>query len=157
MSRTTHSPELLEFARGLVAYDAAFNSTEQPVNGTGFRVCDKLRQPLTRLAGVTGFRMLLARALTLAKARASGMNQSQLNTLHLKPDGSFEFVTNNGDPLPSSSNDAALILTAELLALLVAFVGEVFTLSLVRDVWPGFPVLETELWRNTNRDDPEKS
>jgi hypothetical protein len=163
ISRTSHSPELLEFARGLVVYEAAFAPPDQAAIATppepglsaGFRVSDKLRQPLMRLAGVTGFRMLLARALTLAKARTSGLAQGQLNAVQVKPDGSLNGMNNAGsgnigDRLPLNDNDAAVVLIAELLALLVAFVGEAFTLSLVRDVWPGFPVLETELWRKSN-------
>jgi hypothetical protein len=160
MSRTSHSPELLEFARGLVIYEAASPPPDNVANGVpdlpaGFRVCDKLRHPLTRLAGVNGFRMLLARALTLAKARASGATQQQLNAIQVKPDGSLDSMklagfSNNGDRPPLNENDAAVILIAQLLALLVAFVGEVFTFSLVRDVWPGLPVLETELWRKSN-------
>jgi hypothetical protein len=163
MSRTSHSPELLEFARALVIYEAAFDPPDDAVNGTrpasglpaGFRVCDKLRLPLTRLAGVNGFRLLLARALTLAKVRAAGVNQLQLNGVQVNPEGSLDGINtagsgNNGDRRPSNNNDAAVILIGELLALLLAFVGESFTLSLVRDVWPGFPVLETELWRKSN-------
>jgi hypothetical protein len=168
MSRPTPLPEILEFVHRLVTYDAAIDSSdssEHASHGTGwpaeFRVADKLRYPLSRLAGATGFRLLLTRALTLAKARMAGVNQLQLNQILVKADGSLGGFdnnggfNNNGDSAPSS--EAAAVLMAELLALLVAFVGEAFTLSLVRDVWPGFPVLETELWRISNRDEPEKS
>jgi hypothetical protein len=154
MSRTSHNPELLEFARDLVIYEAALAPADHKINGNrpaqglpaGFRVCDKLRFPLTRLAGVAGFRLLLARALTLAKARSTGAIQLQLNGVQVNQEGSLDVIDSAGLG-PSNDNDAAVILIGELLALLVVFVGEVFTLSLVRDVWPGFPVPETELWR----------
>ena len=158
MNRTSHSPELLEVARGLVIYESALDPLHKPNLPAAFRVCDKLRQRLTRLAGVNGFRLLLARALTLAKTRASGGPQQLLNALRVKPDGSLDFDPScqwgrppglqpaptpasphtNGDNPLLNENDAAVILTVELLALLVAFVGEAFTLSLLHDIWPGF-------------------
>ena len=98
-----------------------------------FRVVEKLRHPLSRLAGVNGFRMLLVRALTLAKAQVPG-----LIAMQVKPDGSLEGFNDPGNRAEAAG--AGVMLTAELLGLLAAFVGEAFTLSLVLDVWPGFPV-----------------
>ncbi|MDP9054733.1 MAG: hypothetical protein M3N93_10605 [Acidobacteriota bacterium] len=166
MTRTNHNSEFLQFSRALIDCEATFDHLAPAAPGTrcelpaGYRVFDKLRYPLTRLAGVDGYRLLFARALAIGRVRASGVSQLQLNALQVNPDGSLggfsnDVLNNNGDRLPPDNNDAAVVLTAELLALLVAFVGDVFTLSLVRDVWPGFPVLETELWRKRNCDQPE--
>jgi hypothetical protein len=45
-----------------------------------------------------------------------------------------------------------VVLIAELLGLLTAFVGEAFTRSLVLDVWPDFPALDMEPWRERDHD-----
>src|SRR5687767_2046261 len=52
-----------------------------------FRVCEKLRRPLSTLAGAAGFRSLLARALTLAKAESPWLEGLKIN-----PDGTFDYT-----------------------------------------------------------------
>ncbi len=137
MSRTTFSPEIRSFAQRLVAYEATEDSPLGPDLPAEFRVVEKLRLPLSRLAGVSGFRMLLVRALTLAKTRVSG-----LSPVHVKPDGSLEGFSDSGDRAQAA--EAGVKLVSELLGLLTAFVGEAFTFSLVLEVWPDFPVFDTE-------------
>lgn len=62
---TMVTPMLREFAQQLLDYETA----APPVRGdAAVRVCEKLRHSLSTLVGVAGFRSLLARALTLAKA-----------------------------------------------------------------------------------------
>src|ERR1700683_4587260 len=122
-SRTTGSPEILEFAQRLVAYEATGDSPAGPDLPAEVRVAEKLRHPLSRLAGVNGFRMLLVRALTLAKAQVSG-----LSPVHVKPDGSLEGFSDSGDRAQAA--EAGVKLVAELLGLLTAFVGDAFTFSL---------------------------
>lgn len=93
-----------------------------------FYVSEKLRHPLSTLAGSSGFRSLLARALTLAKAQ-----NPRLARCNLKPDGSL-------DGLGSEDQDveAGVILIAQLLELLVTFIGEGLVMNLVLDSWPNF-------------------
>ncbi len=148
MSRTPPSLEIREFARRLVAHEAAGDSPAGTALPAEFRVVEKLRHPLGRLAGVTGFRMLLVRALTLAKAQVPG-----LGAMRVHPDGSLDGFIDPGNRTPAP--EAGVMLIAELLDLLGAFVGEAFTLSLVLDVWPGFPILDTEFWRKSDHDQPE--
>jgi hypothetical protein len=81
--------------------------------------------------------MLLVRALTLAKAQASG-----LGPLHVKPDGSLEGFGDFGDLAQAA--EAGVKLVAVLLGLLTAFVGDAFTFGLVLELWPDFPVFDTE-------------
>jgi hypothetical protein len=142
MGRTTPSPEIREFAQRLVAYEAAGDSLPGTDLPAALRVAEKLRHPLSRLAGVKGFHMLLLRALTLAKAKVPGLDPVQV-----KPDGSLDGFSDPGNRAQSPEAGGTLI--AELLGLLAVFVGEAFTLSLVQDVWPGFPVLDTEPWRKS--------
>jgi len=87
------------------------------------RVSDKLRRPLTTLAGAAGFRSLLARALTLAKQESPA-----LGAWEVKADGSLE--SPNGEAQQSGD-----VLIAHLIGLMVTFIGESLTLRLVHDVW----------------------
>jgi hypothetical protein len=67
--------------------------------------------------------------------------------LQVKPDGSLEGLSDLGSG--AEATDAGVVLIAELLGLLAAFVGETFTRSLVLDVWPDFPAFDTEPWRKS--------
>jgi hypothetical protein len=95
--------------------------------------CEKLRAPLTKLAGTAGFSMLLARALALATRK-----DPSLTPLRAGNDGSLTGIDEfrqglNGSHLGHRGGE--LVLT-ELLGLLVSFIGESLTLTLVREAWP---------------------
>jgi hypothetical protein len=82
--------------------------------------------------GVAGFRSLLSRALTLARADAPS-----LSAVQVAADGSLKGL----DELASQTDkkqarDGGAILIAQLIALLLTFIGEGLTLRLVQDVWP---------------------
>ena len=96
------------------------------------RVCDKLRRPFVTLAGVAGFRSLLARALTLAKRESPG-----LGAWEVKSDGSLQGL--NGEAAQSGA-----VLIAHLLGLMITFIGESLTLRLLHDVWLDLPRSETK-------------
>jgi hypothetical protein len=97
-----------------------------------FRVCEKLRRPLSTLAGVGGYRSLLSRALVLSRAKAP-----MLGALKIEPDGSFQFSAELERQMDTPAADrAGDALTAELLTLLTTFIGEALTLRLVHEVWP---------------------
>ena len=67
MNRTSVSFETRGLTERLVAFEAAAgNSPKDDVHAT-CRVCEKLRRPLSLLAGTAGFSSLFTRALTLAK------------------------------------------------------------------------------------------
>ncbi|MEO8591245.1 MAG: hypothetical protein ABI432_17840 [Flavobacteriales bacterium] len=96
------------------------------------RVCGKFGVVLTRLAGAAGFRSLLSRALALAQAEVPW-----LTTVTVLPDGTLEGFSSGK---PGSDADEAtkggVILVAQLLGLLLVFVGESLTLQLVKQIWP---------------------
>ena len=75
---------------------------------------------------------MLARALTLAS-----MEVSWLGAVQVTGDGSLaqlaELDTQIG---PEQIAECEVILTAQLLGLLVEFIGEKLTVRLVREVWP---------------------
>lgn len=121
------SPNVRDLAHGLLVYETAQGHASGANTPAVFRVSEKLRRPLSTLAGTTGYRVLLARAVVLAKAQVSSLNGVQVN-----PDGSLEGIGELRD-------EEAIEIVAQLLKLLVAFIGEGLTLHLVRDVWPGLP------------------
>lgn len=98
-------------------------------------VCEKLRGPLATLAGVAGYRALISRALALAKAEVPS-----LGSVQVREDGSLDVplaVEPQRDMDETQKGGAALV--AQLLVLLVTFIGEALTMRLVRDAWPDAP------------------
>lgn len=136
-ARDTHSmstapPEIRDFARRLVALEAARD--EPPVTGgsPAVRVCEKLRLPLARLAGTEGFRALLSRAVALAKSEVHS-----LGAVVVRADGSLEGLDGAGhDQDAGAGGEGGVAVVARLLDLLATFIGEPLTLRLVRDAWP---------------------
>jgi len=99
------------------------------------RVCDKLRGVLTTFAGVAGFRSLLRRALTLAEARTAG-----LKGVTILQDGSLSGIVGvEGGTKKIAAQAWEVVLVAQLLDLLVTFVGEGLMHQLVRQAWPDLP------------------
>ncbi len=128
----TASPKVQDLARRLLAAEAAQeNSSDARLDVTN-QVIEELRTHLITLAGVVGFRSLLSRALTLAKAEAPSLNMVQV-----RADGSLEGF--DGIEHSQESGKAAhggMVLLAHLLELLVTFIGEPLTLRLIGDKWP---------------------
>ncbi|MGB9265912.1 MAG: hypothetical protein WCB56_10705, partial [Terriglobales bacterium] len=71
-------PEPRQLAQRLLTYEAVTGENSEPAEPAAFRVCAKLRRPLITLAGVAGFRSLLSRALTLARAEAPSLSAVQV-------------------------------------------------------------------------------
>ena len=119
-------------AQRLLTYEAVAGENSEPAESGAFRVCAKLRRPLITLAGIAGFRSLLSRALTLARAEAPS-----LSAVQVAADGSLK----GPDALASQTDmeqasDGGAVLIAQLIGLLLTFIGEGLTLRLVQDVWP---------------------
>jgi hypothetical protein len=83
MNQKLPSRAVLDLAQGLLGYESAAGNSSEEKTPAVFRVLEKLRRSLSTLAGATGFRALLARALTLAKVHVS-----ILSAVQVKPDGS---------------------------------------------------------------------
>lgn len=91
-----------------------------------FCVSEKLRRSLSTLVGDSAFRLLLARALTLATAQ-----DARLCAVQVKPDGSLEGLGGQDqDP------GVGVMLITQLLELLVTFIGEGLVMNLLLDSWP---------------------
>src|SRR5688500_11644496 len=117
---STAPPALRDFARRLLALEAPRDEPPGASARGAVRVCDRLRGPLARLAGVAGFRSLLSRALALAKAEVAS-----LSSVRVREDGSLEGLDEAGDgPGAGRGADGGAAVVGHLLGLLVTFVGE---------------------------------
>jgi hypothetical protein len=117
-------------ARRLLDYEAALGTPDAAGFSAGFGVCEKLRRPLTALAGTAGFHSLLSRALTLAKRESPA-----LGAIQIMAEGSLQ----NGVVGPGPGNhapEAEKALVANLLGLLFTFIGEPLTMRLLNEIWP---------------------
>jgi len=135
-------PAMQNLARWLLADEAAVANTPEATVQVAvcIRVCEKLRRPLSTLTGVDGYRALISRALALSKA-----DVPSLASMRVMADGSLESpdpVGQERDVDETRKGGASLV--AQLLGLLVAFIGEALTMQLVRDVWPDAPVTGTD-------------
>jgi len=92
------------------------------------------------LMGNGGFRALLSRALALANAEVLW-----LRAVHVKADGSMEGSEELQPRIdPDDFMEGGVALLAELLGLLVAFIGVSLTVRLLRDVWPTVPLNDSD-------------
>lgn len=127
----TPSQSLRALARRLVDLEANSQTGSGPQAHEAVRACETLRVSLTRFAGADGFTSLLRRALVLAAAEVP-----VLRTVKLTAKGNLEgFEKVEANP-SGETVEPAVVITAHLLGLLVAFIGERITLQLVREAWP---------------------
>ncbi len=120
-----------DFAVRLIAYETENTSPESRISGV-FPVYEKLRPQLATLMGNAGVRALFLRAL----ARAS-KDALWLTAVRTKADGAIEGLDNFATQVtPEDFFEGRVALLAQLLELLVAFIGESLTQRLVREVWP---------------------
>jgi len=119
------------FAKHLIACETAENKSSRTKIQASFLVTEKLRPHLSTLMGNAGFRALLLRALVLANAEFPW-----LHTLQIKADGSLDGLDKiEAQVGPEELVNGGVVLLAQLLGLLVAFIGENLTLHLMRGVW----------------------
>ena len=130
-----------DFAERLIAYETRGNKSSETKTPAACLVGEKLRPHLATLMGNVGFRALLSRALALANAEVPW-----LRAVHVKADGSFEGLDELGAQVdPDEIFEGCVVLLAQLLGLLVAFIGENLTLRLVREVWPKLSLNDVDL------------
>ena len=121
-----------DFAERLIAYETRGNNSSETKPPAVFLVGEKLRPHLASLMGSVGFRALRSRALVLANTEIIW-----LRAVQVKADGSLEGLEELHAKLdPQEFFEGTVVLVAQLLGLLVAFIGENLTLRMVRDVWP---------------------
>jgi hypothetical protein len=131
MNRNEISTDVRDLARRLLSFESTAENLSDANTFAALIVSEKLRRPLSTLAGTAGFRSLLMRALTLAKREAE-----VLDGVQVKEDGSLEGL--NGE-----EREAGVVLIAHLVGLLETFIGESLTLRLLNDIWPNLSGVDT--------------
>lgn len=139
ITRSTDTSTTRELAQRLLDGEAVEAETANAEAQAVCRVCDKLRRSLTTLAGAAGFRSLLARALAMATKESPLLAACEVNA-----DGSLQGL--NGEAAQSGA-----VLIAQLLRLMITFIGESLTLRLLHDIWPDLPDSEVKFERDESK------
>jgi hypothetical protein len=130
MTRAT--PKMRCLAKHLIVHEASRNKSSEAKAVAAFHVTEELRPPLANLMGNGGFRALLARALVLASEEVSWLRE-----VRVKADGTLEGLEPFHARLaPAEFLEGRTVLLAQLLGLLVAFIGHGMTSRLVGETWP---------------------
>lgn len=130
MSRAT--AQMRNLAKRLMADEARGNYHGATKTPADFNAWEPLRLNLATFMGNAGYRALLSRALALAKAEVPW-----LGALHVNAAGALEGVEEHLAQLdPEEWFEGRVVLLAQVLGLLVAFIGENLTFRLVREAWP---------------------
>jgi hypothetical protein len=126
------TPELRALAGRLLKQTATLTPSAVEGSQAAFKVCESLRGPLSSLAGAAGFTALLSRAVVIA-----GAEVDWLRGVHVKSDGTLSGLAELDENLsPEEQSAGEIVLVANLLALLMTFIGEKLTMELLRDIWP---------------------
>jgi hypothetical protein len=129
---TMATPQLRDFARLLVAHEMLADQPSGTTIPAPCYACEKLRLPLALLIGNAGFSALLSRSRALASVEFPW-----LSSLQVKADGSFEGLEEIAAQVSTDELfEGCVVLLAQLLGLLAAFIGEDLMLRLLREVWP---------------------
>lgn len=131
---------IMDLVRRLLTLEAAGSRDQEALIDAAERASDKLRAHLVKRIGQEGFRTLLARALTLTTAQ-----HPRLSAVRVGSDGALvglRAAVSRGseeardDEALGGTLEGAMALVAQLLALLITFIGEDLTLRLLNTVWP---------------------
>ena len=134
MNSNVPSERMQHLARQLLASERAGQGSAESNLSPAERVCETLRRPLCTLAGSTGFRELLKRALALARPKVPALSAVGVN-----PDGSFAGLNKL---VIHQDTEAEVVLISELLGLLAVLIGEGLTVRILHNVWPSLHNLE---------------
>jgi hypothetical protein len=141
MNRAT--PQMRSLAKQLVTTEALGRKSFETDAPAGFYVIDKLRPQLAMLMGDGGFRALLSRALGLAMAETPWLEAVRVNA-----DGALEgFEALKLDR--AQFVEGKVVVVAQLLGLLVAFIGPSLTMRLVSEIWPHIPFDDRDFGKET--------
>jgi hypothetical protein len=119
-------------AQLLIQYETPKKDASGTAEAATVAVTERLRPHLATLMGNGGYRALLARALKLASAEVSWLRAVEVNA-----DGVIEgFEPLRARLTPADFHEGRVVLLAQLLGLLVAFIGPALTSRLMGEAWP---------------------
>ncbi len=124
------APKLRAHAQRLIAYEMSRNASSKSTSTSAFVAIGTLGPHFGALMGAAGFRALISRALVLASAEVAW-----LHNLRFSKDGSFEGLNElEVQANPEEIANGGIVLLAQLLRLLVTFIGEDLTFRLLCDI-----------------------
>jgi hypothetical protein len=127
-------PQIHELARRLFAVEARRRGQPGGAAETMERVCQRLQQRLRLLIGAGGMYALFARALHLAESEHPWLGVVQMEE---HPDCSLKGLQHAAEQRDSEEASKGFAsMTANIIWLLVTFIGEDLTLGLVYEAWP---------------------
>lgn len=126
------SPELRDLAIRLLAAEAGHGEGSQDV--AALKVCGKLGDLLSNLAGSEGFRSLVLRALAIARMEVPWLSQITIDR-----DGKLQGIAYRKEISRDEVIQGEMLLIAQILGLLGHFIGEPLVLQLVKEIWPSVP------------------
>ena len=136
MSRAT--PEMRDFAERVIAYETREKISSGTTTPVAFQVCEKLGPHLANLMGKIGYWALLTRAHLLAEEEAPCLHAVQVTA-----DGTLGGLDEPEVHVePEKLAEGGVVLVAQLLGLLEAFIGQKLTLRMLHDVWPKLTLSE---------------
>lgn len=132
---------MLDLVRRLLAHEAAESQDQDSLIEAAERVSEELRVHLSKRIGQEGFRTILARSLALTTAQfphLSAVGVGADGTL-IGLRGAISHAQEAQDKEAQGVTiEGAVALVAQLLALLISFIGEDLTLRLLSAVQPEF-------------------
>ena len=128
------TPQIKKLARRLLAHESKKSPSPVKLDEALEVCCQRLHKGLDPLIGAGGFRALLDRALYLAKKEHSWLHGveledypgCELNALQEAMEGQK----------PAVINETFTVILANVIWLLVTFIGEDIALGLVDELWP---------------------
>jgi hypothetical protein len=119
-----------DWARRLVASEADAVGPSAQTELATIRVYEKLRRQFCAPVGVGGFQALASRALSLAKSQSPRLSEVEVTVSGgLRGLGEVKIQTGTDE-----DGEVGIVLIAQLLGLLLTFLGEATTLRLMEDV-----------------------
>lgn len=126
------SESIRVLVKSLLAAEAEAEPVSSGQTHVAVRVCEKLRISLSQFVGADGFTSLLRRSVVLARAQVPSLKNVQVTAR-----GHLEGIEVLAAGVDADGIDAANEITAQMLGLLVDFVGDSLTRRLLRNAWPG--------------------
>ena len=125
-------PPMRHFAKQLIAYEAESDPQSAHEGPIAFSVIDKLSPHFITLMGNYGFQVMLERALAQA-----GKEVTWLRKISVNHEGPFCQLSELKEPMAAEIIfEGKVVFIAYVLEQLITFLGESFTLRMLRDVWP---------------------
>ena len=132
---------MLDLVRRLLAHEAAESQDQDSLIEAAERVSEELRVHLSKRIGQEGFRTILARSLALTTAQFPHLSAVRVGAdgILIGLRGAISHAQEAQDKEAQGVTiEGAVALVAQLLALLISFIGEDLTLRLLSAVQPEF-------------------